>query len=212
MTDDAIAVTSALVDALGADGRYLYTSGCLVYGNRPGEECLESDSVPPSRRADVESIVLKNAACGCVLRPAFVYGGDGGHFASRYWNSGDSGAVVIAGDPNRAWAWVHVDDLADAFALALATPTDDVRGQIFNISDGTKTIFSELVSKMSAIHSKSAQLKTNVVPADTAIDQALDKSCYYKSEKAHRVLDWMPRRRPFMDDLETYYCSWRARL
>jgi len=211
-TDDCLAVTSALLESLEDGGRYLYISGCLVYGNRPSEECLESDPVPQSKRADVEQVVLRHSVCGTVLRPAFVFGGNGGHYASRYWKASENGSVTVAGDPNKVWAWVHVDDVADAVALALATPEKVVRGEVFNLSDGTKTVFSELVTQMAEIHSESQSLSTNVVPADSAIDKALDKSCYYKSDKASRGLGWVPSRIPFTRDLHTYYRSWKACL
>jgi len=212
MTPDASEITSELLAALDGDARYLYTSGCLVYGNRPGEECLETDSVPESRRAEVEHLVLSSKVCGTVLRPAFVFGGAGGHYATRYWTANEGGTLRIHGDPDKAWAWVHVDDAAEAFALALAAPEKDVRGEIFNLSDGTRTTFSEVVTRMVKLHTPGANLKLEVLPAETPLDQALDKSCYYRSEKAARVLGWVPSRPSFVADLSTYHRSWRASL
>jgi len=210
-TEDACDVTSQLLGTLDENGRYMYCSGCLVYGDRPGEECLESDAVPDSRRAQVEFLVLKHHCCGTVFRPAFVYGGSGGHYASRWWNPMGQ-AVVVHGQPDKTWAWVHVDDIAAAFALALDAKEDVVRSQIFNLSDGSKTVFKDLVTQMARMHTKRTDLEICVAPAETPFDKAFDKSCFYQSERAARLLGWKPSRIPFIDALDIYYRSWRASL
>jgi len=207
MTADAAALTRSLLAALPAGGRYLYCSGCLVYGDRPGAACLESDAVPPSRRQEVEQVVLD--AKGTVLRPAFVFGQSGGKFASRYWAAGQTGEVVLRGDPEKTWAWVHVGDVATAFHLCLCASDEQVQGQIFNLADGAKTVFRDLVCAMSEQHTGTA-LPVTALPAEAPIDQALDKSCYYTGEKAERVLGWRPTRQPFLSDLATYHRSWAA--
>merc|ERR1712032_1160027 len=200
-------VTAKLLRTLDENGRYMYCSGCLVYGDRPGQECLENDSVPDSRRAQVESLVLKHHSCGTVFRPAFVHGGSGGHYASRWWDPMGQ-VVVVHGQPDKTWAWVHVDDIAAAFALALLVREDLVRGEIFNLSDGTKTVFKDLVTQMARTHTRRTDLEIRIAPAESPFDKAFDKSCYYKSEKAARLLGWKPLRIPFMDALETYHRSW----
>jgi nucleoside-diphosphate-sugar epimerase len=111
---------------------FVYTSGTGVLGNTGAIVYDEDTPVVPSerpavralqQRLDTEKAVLGAAGVrGIVLRPPNVYGrGDG---RAVFWMIREAakklGAVPYAmGSEDNRWAYVHVDDLADLFVLAL---------------------------------------------------------------------------------------------
>lgn len=72
-------------------------------------------------REDFENQVLATSSSALkttVVRPGFVYGGQGGFVADLFYNE----PFVIVGRRDMRWSWVHVDDLAEGYVLIGRAP------------------------------------------------------------------------------------------
>ncbi len=117
----------AILGALKETGKtFIYTSGVLVYGST-GDEIADEDSDRNalsfvSWRPELEDRILKYAAEGArtvVIRPGFVYGRGRGLPAAVIAELRDTGVARYVGDGSNRTTWVHVNDLADLYLLAL---------------------------------------------------------------------------------------------
>ena len=110
-----------MIDALGGTGkRFVYTSGCLLYGptgNTPATEDSPLNPVELVRwRQKLESEILAAAAQGVhpiVIRPGWVYGNWGGTAMMMYRAAKEHGVARYVGNGHNRWPTVHVADLAD---------------------------------------------------------------------------------------------------
>lgn len=72
-------------------------------------------------REDFENQVLatsSNALKTTVVRPGFVYGGQGGFVADLFYSE----PLVIQGRRDMRWSWVHLDDLGDGYVAIGRAP------------------------------------------------------------------------------------------
>lgn len=128
------AAAAALLDALEGSGKpFVYTSGVWVLGATGDGEADEDAPPRPAAlvawRAAVERTVRDAAARGIrtvVLRPGVVYGRGGGTPGTWMANGRKKGVVRYVGDGTQRWPFVHVDDLAELYVLALAAPAGTV--------------------------------------------------------------------------------------
>jgi nucleoside-diphosphate-sugar epimerase len=117
----------AILDALaGSDKPFIYTSGIWSHGDTGGTVVDETSPVHPAPlvawRQAVDDRVLKGAKRGIrsiVIRPAVVYGRAGGIPAGFADSARKNGAARFVGTGQNRWPLVHVDDLADLYAIAL---------------------------------------------------------------------------------------------
>ncbi|MDN3353224.1 NAD-dependent epimerase/dehydratase family protein [Actinomadura sp. DC4] len=134
--EDTAGVDRAAAEALqdGAGPRpYVHTGGVWVYGDTDGVADEDAPLRPPrvtAWRLENEKRVLARVATGerpIVVMPGVVYGRSGGLVESFYAAPGRaSGAVPCVGDGSNHWAMVHVEDVAELYALALAAPAGSV--------------------------------------------------------------------------------------
>jgi nucleoside-diphosphate-sugar epimerase len=132
----------------------VYTSGAWVYG--PGSDGRsENTPVEPfphiAHKVRAEEIVLAAArshdARGVVLRPGMVYA-PWGHFAEQYLKPmRNGGAARYAGNGANVQSWIHIDDLARAFVLAIEKAPS---GRVFNIADDEPVSISALLGAIAA--------------------------------------------------------------
>lgn len=120
------AVAEAILDAYAGSGRpFIYTSGVWVMGNTAKNAGETAPLAPPPLvewRTGVEVAVLAASGRGVrsiVIRPAVVYGRGGGLVAAFEKSARETGAAVMVGEGQNHWTFVHVDDLADLYVLAL---------------------------------------------------------------------------------------------
>ena len=117
----------AILDALaGSNKPFVYTSGIWSHGDTGGKVVDESSPPHPAAivqwRQAVEDRVRQAARRGIrtvVIRPAIVYGRGGGIPAGFVESARKEGAARYVGTGNNRWPFVHVDDLADLYLLAL---------------------------------------------------------------------------------------------
>lgn len=72
-------------------------------------------------REDFENQVLATSSAALkttVVRPGFVYGGQGGFVADLFYSE----PLVIQGRRDMRWSWVHVDDLAEGYVAIGRAP------------------------------------------------------------------------------------------
>ncbi len=141
-------------------GRFLYASSCNVYGQGGREDALSEDAPrrpasPASTakaRAEDEILELADQSFSpVVMRIATAYGVSPRLRADTLLNrlvcwAYTSGRVIVSDDLPPWRPLVHVEDVAYAFAAALASPREVVHGQAFNVgSDSENYQLSELI-------------------------------------------------------------------
>ncbi|MEL3951509.1 MULTISPECIES: NAD-dependent epimerase/dehydratase family protein [Streptomyces] len=127
--DEAVdtAALEALVAPLRGTGRaYVYTSGVWVLGATGDTPLAEDAATDPiaivGYRPRIEQRVLATAGDdvrAVVIRPGIAYGRGGGIPALMTGWAREHGAGRYVGPVTTRWPMVHVDDLAELYALAL---------------------------------------------------------------------------------------------
>lgn len=125
------AAVGAMLNAVEGTGKpFVYTSGIWVLGDTGGRVVDEDAPLHPTEivewRAEVEGTMRDAAAWGIrsiVVRPAVVYGRGGGTPGMFVSAARRKGVVRYVGDGTQRWPFVHVDDLAALYVLAVDAPT-----------------------------------------------------------------------------------------
>jgi nucleoside-diphosphate-sugar epimerase len=200
---DRTAVDSILAGLGGSGKPFLYTSGIWVLGNtgdRGGDET--SPLHPPdivAWRPDNERVVLRaKGVRGIVIRPAMVYGRQGGFAAAFRTQALADGVVRFVGDGGNRWPFVHVDDLADLYVLALGAPA----GSLYFASVGDSVKVKDVAraaargGRTESIPLEEARRKMGPMADALVLDQAI------ASRKAQQELGWQPGRPTVLVELE----------
>ena len=123
---DGPAIDAMLSALAGSNKPMIYTSGIWSHGDTAGEFVDETSPPRPATlvrwRQAVEERVLDGAREGIrtvVIRPAIVYGRGGGIPAEFVGSARKEGGARFVGTGQNRWPFVHVDDLADLYFLAL---------------------------------------------------------------------------------------------
>jgi nucleoside-diphosphate-sugar epimerase len=204
------AAVEAILGALAGTGKpFIYTSGVWVLGDTDGKLADEDTPVNPpaflSWRADLEEDVLAaakdNVRC-IVIRPAMVYGGGGGLFTGFIESAKKDGAQYIGGGENR-WTGVHVEDLADLYALALHNAP---AGTLLHGANGDAVRVRHIADAanravgagpcLSPLTLEEARKTMGPMADALTMDQRISGT------RARRVLGWSPHRPELLDDIE----------
>ncbi|MEU4160736.1 NAD-dependent epimerase/dehydratase family protein [Actinoplanes sp. NPDC026670] len=151
--DDRPATDAAAVRAmLGAmaGGSFVTTTGA-PRARSSREPVVEEDTAEPvgplAWLADAEQRVLTAARVrGAVVRPPMVYGRGGGPVAGLVERARADGIARYAGDGQNRWSTVHVDDLAEAYALIVETGATGV----FHCAEMVPVTMADLVTAIGA--------------------------------------------------------------
>jgi nucleoside-diphosphate-sugar epimerase len=216
---DRLAVDT-LLEAAGERGAaVVYTSGVWLYGGTGGKAVDESRALEAGHvipwRLEHEKLVLAastpNRRC-LVLRPGCVYGGRGG-LTGLWFSSALKGEAVVAGDGKNRWAMVHVDDLAECYALAAESA---LAGELLNCVDSSRETVLEMAEaasraagaggKVKLLSSAEARKAFGGLAEGLLLDQQID------AEKARRSLGWKPRFSGFSAGAGRFFLSWKASL
>jgi nucleoside-diphosphate-sugar epimerase len=206
--------------SLGHQGRrpktVIYTSGVWVYGHTHGALVDETTPLNPpklvARRPATEQLVLNAAGVrGLVIRPGCVYGYQGGLTGLWFAAAVKEKALTAVGEGNNRWSMVHADDLADAY---LRAGESGLSGEVFNITDRSRCSVAEMAGAVARATGYAG--KITFIPVaeaaktmgDFAECLALDQ--HADARKAVRLLGWQPKHGGFVDEVETYYMSWKA--
>ncbi len=209
----------ALLGTVGRGPRpktIIYTSGCWVNGSTGRKLVNETMPLNPPKlvawRPAVEKLVMEaEGVKGIVIRPGVVYGKKGGLTAMWFAAAYKEKALSAVGDGSNYWAMVHVDDLAEAYVAAGESSLD---GEAFNVNDRSRWTVSDMVNAVARVTGYGGEIKLFPVQeasktmGDLAECLALDQ--YVDDRKAYHLLGWQPRHRGFVDEVETYFESWKA--
>jgi nucleoside-diphosphate-sugar epimerase len=214
LADEALA--NALLDRLAGTGKhFIYTSGVWVMGS-----CKDADENTPVRpaqvvawRATVEQKVLKASERGIrtvVIRPGMVYGRGGGVVAGFVRSARDTGAAVMVGDGDNHWSFVHVEDLADLYVLALgASP-----GALYIAATEVRRVRAVAEAASRAAGAKGRVQAWEVEEAFKQLGplaEALALDQTISTNKAKKQLHWNPHAPSVMDEIRHGSYSMKAR-
>lgn len=206
MTAEAPALDRDAIDAilagLGSSGKpFVYTSGVWVMGSTGGHTVDENTPVNPTplvawRPAHERFVLTASGVRGVVIRPAMVYGRGGG-IVGTWVGDGRKGAVRFVGTGENRWPFVHVDDLADLYVLALhAAP-----GSLYFAADGPSIPVKEIAERAAA------GAPVHAIPLEEArktmgpLADALTLDQLVSGRKAWKELGWAPKGRSIVEEL-----------
>jgi nucleoside-diphosphate-sugar epimerase len=200
---------AAIQDGIGTRP-YVHTSGTWVYGNTVGVVDESAPFAPPDLvawRLDNEKLVLDRARSGghpIMVVPGLVYGGQGGLIEQFVVGPAHvRGSIHYVGDGGNHWSLVHVDDIADLYALALHASA----GAIFNgVTDHSLTVADLLPAltqaagcpgKAESVTLEQSRAELGLLADAFALDQQVSGS------RARNELGWNPPDRDVLENLWT---------
>jgi len=189
----------------GVKKRYIYTSGCLVYGEHKGEVVDETFPLKSGhpRIAFEKEITSHKDVDGVVIRPSWVYGGKGNMYLKSWYEGSAEGNIEISGKPDKCLPWVHVSDLAEAYLRVTEAGRGSVSGEVFDVADSSRGT----VEQVQVAWARANGVKGKVVykPAGTDFfSQLCEQTALPSAEKIKRVLGWCPRMGPVLDNTAIY--------
>jgi nucleoside-diphosphate-sugar epimerase len=207
------AATRAIIDALrGTSKRFLYTSGCFLYGATGDTPATEDSPLDPLElvrfRQALEAEILAavdDGVHGIILRPAWVYGNHAWTTMMMYGSAQEHGAARYVGNGQNRWTCVHVHDLADLYLLALEKAP---AASIFNGAHGTAIPLIDIARAASEGAGTGGRVvewpleKARQVLGGFADAIACDQ--VISGGRAERVLGWRPSRHSIIDELRFY--------
>jgi nucleoside-diphosphate-sugar epimerase len=205
------AAVDAILDALaGSDKPFVYTSGVWVYGNTGGRVVDETSPQNPvglvQWRQGIEDRVRKAAPRRIrtvVISPAIVYGRGGGIPAGFVQSARDEGSARYVGTGENRWPFVHIDDLADLYLLALERAP---AGSLLLGAAGQSHTVREVAT--AASRGAGAEGRTVSWPLEEARQtlgayaDALALDQQVSGRYAQELLGWRPHRPDVLEDIE----------
>lgn len=195
-------MTKALTEACLANNKPLiYTSGYFCYGDHGDEWISETTLANPTplgagHQQMVDYLFGLQQQRGLkvtVLTAGFVYG-PGGLFKTSFYDTLQKGQLRVFGRGQNYWSPVHVDDLAQAFALV---SEGQYWGENFNIVDDKPIRLRELVDQLTSQtdHKSVGSIQPWLIGLliGAPLVESLISSSRVSNEKARRMLGWSPR-------------------
>lgn len=199
--------SGAIQDGIGS-GPYVHTGGAWVYGNTNGAVDEDAPQSPPpltAWRADNEKQVLGRAAdggCPVLIMPGVVYGHGAGLIEQFFTEPArERHAVRVIGDGSNHWALVHVDDIADLYALALDAPAGSLYAGV-TTSDYTLAQVAEAASRAAGCPGRIESItldQARDIMGPIADAFALDQQV--SSARARSQLGWNPPDRHVLSEI-----------
>ncbi|HEV8177354.1 MAG TPA: NAD-dependent epimerase/dehydratase family protein [Gemmatimonadales bacterium] len=208
---DGPAIDAILEALAGSDKPFVYTSGIWSHGNTG--DVVVDETTPPKPaalvawRQAVEDRVLNGAKRGIrtvVIRPAIVYGRAGGIPAGFVDSARKEGSARYVGTGQNRWPFVHVDDLADLYLLALErAPAGSLLLGVSGPSHPVRDVAA------AASRGAGAGGRTTAWPLEEARQKlgpyadALVLDQQASGHRAQEMLGWKPRRPDVLQDVES---------
>ena len=207
---DGPAIDAILEALAGSDKPFVYTSGIWSHGDTG--DAVADETTPPKPpalvqwRQAVEDRVRQGARRGIrtvVIRPAIVYGRGGGIPAGFVDSARKEGSARYVGTGKNRWPFVHVDDLAELYLLALERAP---AGTLLLGVSGP----SHPVEEVAAAASRGAGAggRTTAWPLEEArkslgaYADALVLDQQASGRRAQETLGWQPTRPDVLEDIE----------
>jgi nucleoside-diphosphate-sugar epimerase len=205
------AAVRAMLAALAGSGKaFVYTSGVWVYGSAPPGPLMDEDTPPDpvalfAWRPALEAEVIAAAAVGVrttVVRPGMVYGRGGGP-CNQFAAMAEDGVPRYVGEGENHWSLVHVDDLADLYALALeraraGTLVNGVVGPPLRVRD-----LAEAAAAGAGFEAAPVSWPVGEAAAELGADDAdgVTRDHRISGDRARALLGWEPPARSPLDEL-----------
>ncbi len=207
---DGPAVDSILDALAGSDKPFIYTSGIWSHGDTGGKVVDETSPPKPAAlvkwRQAVEDRVRegpRRSIRTVVIRPAIVYGRGGGIPAGFVDSARKEGSARYVGTGQNRWPFVHVDDLADLYLLALERAP---AGSLLLGVSGPSYSVREVAT--AASRGAGAGGRTVAWPLEEArktlgpYADALVLDQQASGRRAEEILGWKPHRPSVLEDIE----------
>lgn len=215
-TDRAFFETLESLSPRARRRRLVYTTGVSIIGKVPVDlldETIEPNPAQPisfRRTLEKEAFALKNVSA-TVLRPGFIFGADGFNSISTDWfEMAEKGQSIYRGDQHKGWSWTHVDDLAEAYRLAIEADESVVNGEIFHIVDERRPLCVDVMRAcLDAVGYRGAIDFQPPVKGDN-ISMWFDQNAFSSSRKAREKLGWRSRHDGVLESAPRLYRAWKA--
>ena len=199
------------------DRLFIYTTGCSIYGKRPERIMDENTPGNPDHalafRMDMEQELLAMMIPQCrkvILRPGFIYGLDGKSSITGMWfGMGERGQAIYRGDREKGWSWVHVSDLAQAYVM-VAESGAVIDDEIFCVANEQRLKCLDIMQACLSATGYDGEISFAEPSEDDVTSTWFDQNEFITSQKARYLLGWVPRHLGVIDEIETYYASWKA--
>jgi len=215
-----IEVVKAFGEVLKGTGKPLIsTSGTAMLGRIEGRIPDDSDVVEDQSqrgpRAEAEKItraLAKDNIRACVLRlPPFVYGNNGKGFIVLLIEAAKQAKVsYYIGDGTNKAVFAHVDDVAQAYVLAL---TKGQAGAAYHITNQSYTHkeLAEAIGKLLGLEVKSLTNKEEAARLFTFLYNfgLLENDLQVTNSRTKKDLGWQPKHTSVLDDVA--HGSYKAR-
>jgi nucleoside-diphosphate-sugar epimerase len=196
--------------------RLVYTTGVSIIGKVPVEtldETIEPNPAQPisfRRTLEKEAFALKNVST-TVLRPGFIFGNDGFNSISTDWfDLAEKDQPIFRGDRDKGWSWTHVDDLAEAYRLAVEADESVVNGEIFHITDDHRPLCRDVMRACLDAAGFGGPIQYEPPVKGDNISMWFDQNGYSTSAKARARLGWRATHEGVIAAAPRLYAAWKA--
>ena len=202
-------MTRTLASACASQNKlFLYTSGALTHAKYDGGWVDESAAAQPCLlaqghaecEAELLAIHRDRGLRVVIISPGFVYGNGG--FLRTTAKLLERGRYRMIGRGDNFWSLVHVDDVGEAFALALERGRP---GESYFVADEHPMLRRDFINVVAAglgvppvRHAPAWLMKLLAGPA---LVEAITSSFRIRADKARSELGWTPRYETFAEAL-----------
>ncbi|OHU18128.1 hypothetical protein BKG76_23275 [Mycobacteroides franklinii] len=213
---EAALTTDAILEALaGTDKPYVVTGGTGAWMDtglvNPERVVTEADPMTPPFfykhfQAITEKVLSAKGVRTVIVSPGQLYGRRGGYIGpiARMFNGLRKHGVVHAVNYDNAVTFVHVDDLADLYAIVLQDTS--ARGLYFAATDTVPVL--QVAKAVSAAAGLGGEVELVDYLTMRALNGRFNELDFFgnvraSSAKAQKELGWRPHRPGVIDDLAT---------
>jgi nucleoside-diphosphate-sugar epimerase len=214
--DRALFAAIAALPSRTPKRRFIYTTGCSIFGKLPipvMDETVEPNPEHPlafRRTMEKEALAIPTVAT-VVLRPGFMYGYDGYNSVAADWFvMAAENNVVFRGDVTRGWSWIHIADLAEAYRLAVEADERLVAGEVFHIADDLLPKSLDVMRACVAAGGYKGEIPCEGPAKGDNISTWFNQNEFISAKKAREKLGWQARHRGIIADANTAHASWKA--
>ncbi|HEY3919553.1 MAG TPA: NAD-dependent epimerase/dehydratase family protein [Stellaceae bacterium] len=215
-TDRALFAALAALPQRTPRRRFIYTTGCSIFGKLPiavMDETVEPNPEHPLafRRALEKEALAIAGIDTVVLRPGFMFGNDGYNSVSADWfGMAKAGDIVFRGDRERGWSWIHIADLAEAYRLAVEAKADIVAGEVFHIADDLLPQSLDVMRACVAAAGYRGEIRCEGPMKGDNISTWFNQNEFITAQKARDRLGWRTRHAGIIEGAQRTYASWLA--
>ena len=215
-TDRALFATLAGQPARARRRRFVYTTGCSIFGKVAApvmDETVEPNPQHPlafRRQLEREALAVENVSA-VVVRPGFMFGRDGFNSVSADWfEMAEGGDPVFRGDREKGWSWIHIADLAEAYRRVVEAEDAMVAGEIFHLADDLRPRSLDVMRACVAAAGFRGEIRFEASKKGDNISTWFDQNEFIASAKAREKLGWRARHAGVIGSAARVYAAWKA--